>query len=211
MAKTIVLKCPSCLNKKSFKVGANASMPSLKDAIAQITDEKETEKILGMLVDIEELKPKSSHYNFYLNHAEYLTNINYDALGGGVHLFKPEVLAENGAYKQLMTPPVSDKIANSKNKWAMAAGLEGTLALNAIFYCKKCETLENRLYIRVRYMDGKKENIYLLPNRCSKCGETLALIDDDNCGFIHEGMETIGKCDVCGSYFAVDGVTFTSK
>lgn len=211
MSKTINCKCPGCLNKKSFKVGANASMPSLKDAVAQVSDEAEMEKILKMLVEIEDKKPKASHYNFYLNHAEYLTNINYDLFGNTTHLFKPELLAANEAYQRLMQPPVGDKIALSKNKWAMAANLEGVLAFNGIFYCKKCETFENRLFIRVRYMDGKKENVYLLPNRCSACGETLQLVDDDNCGFVHEGMETVGKCDVCGSYFCVDSVTFNAK
>lgn len=208
MSKIITLKCHDCLNKATFKVGADSDMQSLKDAVARLKDKKETEKILAMMVSIESKKPRYQHYNFYLNHAEYLTNINYDLFPGTVHMFKPEELEANTAYTRLMVPPVSDKIKVSKNKWAMAAALEGTLAFNGIFYCRKCEKFENRLFIRVRYLDGKKENIYILPNRCSSCGEPMQLVNDDNCGFVHEGMETIGKCDVCGSYFKVDGVTF---
>ena len=41
--------------------------------------------------------------------------------------------------------------------------------------------------------------------------ETMQLVNDDNCGFVHEGMETIGKCDVCGSYFKVHTTTFNVK
>lgn len=207
MSKTITLKCPDCLNKKVFKVGAESDLQSLKDAVAHVTDEKETAKILSMLVDIESKKPKYTHYNFYLNHAEYLTNINYDLFPNCVHLYKPETLAANEAYAKLMTQEIIDKTNLSKKKWAMAAAIEGSIAFNGIFYCKKCEKFENRMFIRVRYMDGKKENIYILPNKCA-CGETMQLVDDDNSGFVHEGMETIGKCDVCGSKYKLDSVVF---
>ena len=60
-------------------------------------------------------------------------------------------------------------------------------------------------------MDGKRENIYVMPNRCSSCGEPMQLVDDCNCGFVHEGMETIGKCEVCGSYYKVQSTTFNVK
>ena len=208
MSKTITMKCHDCLNQKSFKVGAGSDLQSLKDAVARVTDKKESEKLFAMLVGIESKKPKYAHYNFYLNHAEYLTNINYELFPNTVHMFDPAELEANTAYTRLMVPPVSDKIQVSKNKWAMAASIEGSMAFNGIFYCKKCEKFENRLFIRVRYMDGKKENVYIMPNRCSTCGDVMSLVDDDNCGFVHEGMTTIGKCDVCGSYFKVDGVTF---
>lgn len=210
MSKIITMKCHDCLNKKSFKVGADADLQTLKDALARVKDKKDTKDILDILVGVEAKKPKALQYNFYLNHAEYLTNINYEVFGG-VHMFKRDTIESNEAYAKLMVPPVSDKIKISKNKWAMAASIEGTLAFNGIFYCRKCQTFENRLYIRIRYIDGKKENIYVLPNRCGKCGEQMQLVDDDNCGFVHEGMETIGKCDVCGSYFKIDGVTFIAK
>lgn len=211
MSKTITMKCHDCLNQKTFQVGAGSDLQSLKDAVAQVTDEKVLQKIMNLMVTIESKKPKSTHYNFYLNHAEYLTNVNYDIFDGCVSMFKPKALENNAAYQKLMQPPVTEKIALSKKKWAIAAGIEGTLAFNAIFWCKKCERFENRLFIRVRYMDGKRENVYVMPNRCSECGETMQLVDDCNCGFVHEGMETIGKCDVCGSYFKIHGTTFNVK
>lgn len=202
------MKCRDCLNVRTFKVGAGPELQSLKDAAALVEDEKESGRLLELLAQIEEKKPKASLYHFYLNHAEYLTNINYGLFDGCVHLFAPDALAANEAYQRMMNPPITDKINNSKSKWAMAAQLEGTLAFYGIFYCKKCGALENRLFIRVRYMDGKRENVFLLQNRCAKCGENLALADDDNCGFVHEGMETIGKCEVCGGNYAVESVTF---
>ena len=211
MSKTITMKCHDCLNQKSFKVGAGSELQSLKDAVALVTDEKTLQNIMNLMVAIEYKKPKAAHYNFYLNHAEYLTNINYDLFEGCVGMFKEEELTNNSAYQKLMQPPVTDKIALSKKKWAIAAGIEGTIAFNGIFWCKKCEKFENRLYIRVRYMDGKRENIYVMPNRCSSCGEPMQLVDDCNCGFVHEGMETIGKCEVCGSYYKVQSTTFNVK
>ena len=210
MSKIITLKCPDCLATKSFKVGADSDLQTLKDAVARVTEERDSKDLLSLLGRVESKKPKSALYNFYINHAEYLTNINY-ALFGGVHMFTKETLEGCAEYTRLMAPPVSDKIRLSKHKWAVAAAIEGVLAFNGIFYCRKCGTFENRLFIRVRYLDGKKEIIYVLPQRCHKCGDHMQLVDDDNCGFIHEGLETIGKCDACGGHYKVETVSFSPK
>ena len=42
MSKIINLKCHDCLNKASFKVGAESDLQSLKDAVARVTDKKES-------------------------------------------------------------------------------------------------------------------------------------------------------------------------
>lgn len=210
MSKTIVMKCHDCLNEKSFKVGAGSDLQTLKDAVARLGSGKDTDQLLSLMVSVESKKPKALHYNFYLNHAEYLTNVNYDIFDGCVHMFKQGELENNSAYQKLMQTPVTDKIALSKRKWEMAAAIEGSIAFNGIFWCRKCEKFENRIAIRMHWQDGKKDNVYVLPNRCS-CGETMQLVNDDNCGFVHEGMETIGKCDVCGSYFKVHTTTFNVK
>lgn len=206
MSKIISLKCGGCGETLSFREGAGHDLETLQDILVRINDERESDKILELMMSVSGDKGSDKVSVFFINLAEGLTNTDFDACGETVHLFDPKDLAD--VNRRLFTPDLNARIANSRQKWVDALAGEGVVAFEAIYCCKKCRRLQKGMFLRIRAGEDKKCVFYQLPNRCEKCNNPLTLVDDDNMGFLFEGVPTVFSCEKCGGRLIASTTVF---
>ena len=208
MQKTITLLCAECGEKATYKIGADKSMATLNDIAAFMEESKERNKLLEWMVKTANTQPDERLPALFGNQVETLCNVNYQALGAKVRLMDPSTDAD-AAVQRYKTSDAIEKVNISKAKWLEALKRDGIVAFYAMFYCKKCKKLENRVYLRI-HVSGTKEYLYVYPHKCDTCKNDLELVDEDNIGFIHTGLPTTVPCK-CGKPLIVDSVNFTQE
>lgn len=210
MQKIVTLQCADCGEKLTFKVGADRDMATVNDAVALLPESKERDKILEWMVKLANSEYEEKLVSLYGNLAEPMCSINYEALGAKIKLM--DKAADNdAAVRRYKTSEAFEKLNMSKIKWLELMKRDGVVAFHAIFYCKKCKTLHNRIYLRVHSGGMVKEYVNVYPNRCDVCKNDLELVDDDNMGFIYAGLPTTVACSKCGKPYTVESVNFAVK
>ncbi len=206
MIKTVSFKCAGCGAVHTFTIGAGQSLTTLKDALTRIPGKKDTDEILKYYMKISERKTALQMNEFASNPADALENIAYDVCSEEtVGMFGPE---EEEAAKAYFTDKHKEAFAASIKKWDAAFAKMGIVAFTAIYMCPKTRHPQQGLYLSMHWAEDKKEKYYRYRNICNECGTPLVLVDDRNVGFMHEGLDTILRCNKCNGTLSVARVDF---
>lgn len=206
VSKVLTFKCAECGDITQYQVGATSMLATWQDAMAMVSDEKETDKLVEAYMKVSHYKGEAAMTGFAMNPAEFLTNINYEALGVDLEPLFDEQARK--ASEPVFNAKVQAQIADSHMKWLDALSRDGIVAFKALYICPKTRRLKQGLYLRMRWQEDKKERIVSYTNKCDECGSPLVLADDCNMGFCYEGQPTTAKCGRCGGTLLGDHTTF---
>lgn len=194
MVKTVTFKCDKCDKDHVFEVGTK-NMAMLQDALEYVP-EREAGKMLEAVNRMLMNKTEAQRTAFMMNNADALSMINYEICGPAINLFNVDDVRDMFAK---YTPAQIEKLNQSMALWEDVQRSEGLMAFDALFYCRKCKTLQQGLYLKVRSVEDKKERVYMYTPRCKKCSAELALVDEANMGYLFEGLITRAPCPDCGT------------
>ena len=203
MIKTVTFKCQKCGKDHVFEVGTQ-DMAMLQDTLEKVP-EREAGKMLEAVNRMLMNKTEAQRTAFMMNNADALSMINYEICGPAINLFNIDDVREMFSK---YTPAQIDKLNQSMALWEDVQRGEGLTAFDALFYCRKCKTLQQGLYLKVRSVEDKKERVYLYTPRCQKCSAELALVDEANMGYLFEGVVTRAPCPDCAGKLVVKEVKF---
>lgn len=203
MIKTVTFKCEKCGKDHVYTVGTR-DMATLQDALDNVP-ERDADKLLEAVNRMLMNKTEAQRTSFMMNNADALSMINYEVCGPAINLFNiDDVRALFAKY----APAQIEKLNQSMALWEDVQRSEGFMAFDALFYCRKCKTLQQGLYLKVRSVEEKKERVYLYSPKCKKCGNELTLVDEANMGYLFEGLVARAPCPDCAGKLVVKDVRF---
>lgn len=206
MLKTVTLRCENCGEKITFKVGADSSLNTWREAIATVADRKEAERINEMYQKIAATKSGQSACDFSFNAAEPLNNVAYGICGEETIKLVESLPDEYAA--AIFSEKVMTSTDGSATKWNEAVARDCFFAYHAIYICPKSRHPQQGVHLSLHYKDGKAQRVVSLANRCGECSSKTILADDGNLGFMHEGCPTTARCPKCNGKLTVDSVSF---
>ncbi len=203
MIKTVTFKCGKCGKNHVFTIGTR-DMATLQDAVDNVP-ERDADKLLEAVNRMLMNKTEAQRTSFMMNNADALSMVNYDTCGSYINLFEAKDVRE--IYSKY-NPQQIEKLNKSMALWEDATISEGFVAFDAIFYCRKCKKLQQGIYLKVRSIEDKRERIYLYSQKCSVCGNEVALVNDANMGYLFEGVVARAPCPDCGGSLIATDVRF---
>lgn len=203
MNKVLKFTCQSCGKSFEYTYGTG-NMATINDVLVRLP-KADAAKLLEIINTMMKGKPQAQRTTYMMNHADGLSYINYDYCGDAIHLFNAKDIEELKAKK-----PDAEKAALEKSIKAFndAMRFEGIVAFDAIVFCRKCKSLQQGFFLKLRGMSDGKEHAYIYANKCSKCGNNTVLVNDENVGYMAEGLTLRAPCPDCFGKMVVDSVTF---
>lgn len=203
MNKVLKFTCQSCGKSFEFNYGTG-KMATINDVLVRLPT-ADAAKLLEIVNTLMKGKTQEQRTSFMMNHADGLSFIEYSQCGDSIHLFNAKDIEEIAAHR-----PEAEKAAIEKSiaKFEEAMKFEGIFAFDALVFCRKCKSLQQGLYLKLHGITEGKEQAFVYANKCGKCGCNTTLVNDENVGYMAEGLPLRAPCPDCFSKMELSTVTF---